>query len=337
MKKTVTAVITGIAATATAFSLCACATTPKVDQANDLKLIQAYQAADATVYVTADVSKQYFAADPNEQGYYYDVRASIDGGMTWSLFSSMQLYAPESSTVDIPVLYYNYDFNAFTLGDNSGNENAKVDVKAGDELRIALRFAETDSANVSAATESIKLTLRSPSAYGRDMTSVDNTSIEPDALRSGGIQYENVFVHEQNGNYVLKKQVYDEDGVTIITEDLDASLSDAFEYKFFTPADESGNNEYKVDYGFEENITMNNTGWTNYNAQTGISAALCNAHKIYEYWDTQTIDPNGNVTENFRQRRLVAPILIRLKQTPTAVRSMVMPVYLLMSDWERVD
>ena len=144
-------------------------------------------------------------------------------------------------------------------------------------------------------------------------------------------------MHEQNGNYRLKKQVYDEDGITIITEELDASLSDAFEYKFFTPTDESGNNEHKVYYGFEENLTMNNMGWTNYNAQTGISAALCNAHKIYEYLDTKTIDPDGNVIENFRQKRLVAPILVRLKETPTAVRSMVTPVYLLITDWERVD
>ena len=336
MKKSITAIVSGIAATTVALSLCACSEQPKVDQVNNLKLTQAYQTADASVYVTADVSKQYFAVDPNEQGYCYDVCASIDGGTTWSP-TIMQLTAPTSAVVEIPVLYYNYDFNAFTLGDNSGNENAKVDVKAGDEINIALRFAETDSVNASAATESVKLTLKSPSIYGGDQTKVDYISIEHDDIRGGGISFENIFVHEQNGNYRLKKQVYDEDGITIITEELDASLSDAFEYKFFTPTDESGNNEHKVYYGFEENLTMNNMGWTNYNAQTGISAALCNAHKIYEYLDTKTIDPDGNVIENFRQKRLVAPILVRLKETPTAVRSMVTPVYLLITDWERVD
>lgn len=242
MKKTFTAIITA-AATVAALSLCACSEPEKVDQSNDMKLLGAYQNADASVYVTADLSKQNFSAVSD--GYMYSVQASIDGGATWALFNSMYIDASSGATAEIPVLYYNYDFNSFTLGDNSGNENSKVTVKAGDEITIVLRFAETDYANASDATESIKYTIKSPSIYGREQTSVDYTSIAPDEIKVGGISFENVFVREQSGNYVLKKYAYDENEY-IVTKDLDASLSNAFEYKFFKPNDESGDNEYSV-------------------------------------------------------------------------------------------
>lgn len=320
----------GIALALSAGALCACGDPEKKEQPNNMTITEVTQSADGNVNVKVDLSTTKFSSNSS-----YYVYASVDGGNKWGRTYVATLTDATKNTFS--VIEYDPNISGFIYSGSGGDSSNTADVNRGDKLQIMLKFGATDEYKQSKPTEIYEYTIKWVSPVGIDMPKVEGYDREYGQNSYGGKEDDYTFCKIDNA-FKLHRLVYtDPEQSEIGVADLENDDVGVFEYKFYTPtAEERENLEYSVWYGQAENYALTD-GWNDYNDQTGIALSRCVNNRVYEYFLWKSFDENNELIDEQLKKREVAVCLIRYKETDTAVRSVVKPVFLVLSDWVNAE
>ncbi len=272
-------------------ALTACA---KKDQSNTIEFSGVYQSSAGDVLLQIDNIEDY--SNPY-------LEYTIDGGATWSQAFIDQI-----------------DSKKYALAANYS------DSIKDSTLKIAVRMAETDDANASAASEFIEYKVKSPSDVKEIFYQFGDENTSDYTLGQGwGIKaYKLVLQPDKSAK--IEKFDYTDDGdfgynYTYAANNWDKNAI-KFQYKFvpFYDAFETYNADLPATDLDDYENTFNTDGWNDYNIATGINAQNYTGH-------TEII-PSINISLK------VFTVMIRAKATNTNLHSSCSPVCVILEEIE---
>lgn len=329
MKKLLNILISAVIVSGSVCSLAACGGKQPQEQTNNMSIKSVSQTAYGSINITLDVSGVEFQQDGTERYYY--IQPSLDGGEKW-FDRTVALNQTEISGGE-----FTYELVTYNSGDGyyyvGGLEpENRLEISGGDVLNIALRFKGDDNYLDSPATKPLSYALKEFSIFGVEMDYFAGESLKYGEEIIGTPRNEYIFQEQSDKSLKIKKVVSNAEVENEIT-DADPDILTGFEYKLILLSDYPDKNELM--YGSPENY-QTLSGWHDYNAETGVTQQQYNKYIADEFNVFENFDGNGNLTGTTNKKRTSVAIMVRQKETPTRLKSLMALTYYVISAWEEV-